>query len=528
MQQQAHGDARLGRSCEDRCPRRRSKSTSDPKVAKLRQDWRGAPQLHKLDVRRELRGQGLQHDLRDPLVLATHGIPIPFAPRNPQDKRSDVAVETITSVEFLGSAGDAFALGHSRGKVSFWRLAATSTKEKSPYDAWVLGSFRMCRKYDVLSLSAATASTQPREATETETAVAARGADLEEEVWLALSSGPVCVVVECSGAVSGPWVPPVCRAVLDHLPFLPRSDDEIFTVLLTRVGAVWRVLTVAEDGVLRVWELQKHRSKEACNEAVAATEDGWSQCLLWNLDIGDARQMRMSVLPAASPESRTLVAVARCDHLRLELLDLATGTKQGQAEQVWPQDAMPQTIVFDTLGFRALCSSLTSSGVAVSKVVAIGEHPLEDAARDGLAAAEGEADCPFSGVGRRLALALPVPAADVVIALVGLGGSHLLLEVWEGSDVFGGEERCGRACFRTRVPSTSVSSGLVAAGGCRLILLDPVALLTQGELRILEWSHLSPKLSPAEKAAEGGCRKSAAGGCLPLCNTCTSDGCSVQ
>eukprot|EP00971_Amphidinium_carterae_P337899 6474968-Amphidinium_carterae.1 len=64
---------------------RRSNAEGNPFVEKLRQDWRGAPQLRKLDVRQELRGQGLQHDLRDPLVLATHGIPVPFAPRSVQD-----------------------------------------------------------------------------------------------------------------------------------------------------------------------------------------------------------------------------------------------------------------------------------------------------------------------------------------------------------------------------------------------------------------------------------------------------------
>ncbi|CAE8636238.1 unnamed protein product, partial [Polarella glacialis] len=97
---------------------------------------------------------------------------------------------------------------------------------------------------------------------------------------------------------------------------------------------------------------------------------------------------------------------------------------------------------------------------------------------------------PLAGQGRVLRHVLAVPAAGVMVAIVNEGEtSRDALEVWESDAALGNEgpRRSTAPCFRTRLPSFQLNPRLVAAGGRRLCLLDPVAFMNQGELRILEW-----------------------------------------
>jgi len=227
------------------------------------------------------------------------------------------------------------------------------------------------------------------------------------------------------------------------------------------------------------------------------------------------------------------------------MLDLQTGGDVETIYEVWPivRNSMPQTVAYDRSlnGARpiALFSSITEAGDgALARVdLAVSTSPSLD--REGVAVPSSVAldyvsvlapaasavgvrsipsvtpprvspvVGPLAGPGRVLRQALAVPSAGVYVALVQEGDPMDVLEVWDRQAVLGDvasyedsehvEKRCTSsgsfkttAHFRARVPAFLGNSRFVAMGGRRLILLDPTAILSSGELRILEW-HARPR-----------------------------------
>lgn len=231
---------------------------------------------------------------------------------------------------------------------------------------------------------------------------------------------------------------------------------------------------------------------------------------MWQESIGDARQAVVALLGSTS----CFAAIARADRRSLQLFEADTGDLLETVHGVWPAGArsLPQSAAYDTCSQVAMFSSISESGDGALALVDLAEPPSSSGAEAaasppspsvaaaatsaprsllGLSPASRPArvaqiDGPLAGPGRVLRLALAVPAAGVVVAVVHEGDPSVLLEVWDKSAALE-SGRTGCARFRGRVPPFLSNPRLVAAGGRRLVLLDPAALRSRGDLRVLEW-----------------------------------------
>jgi len=467
--------------------------------------WRGAPVSFKLDLKKELRGQKLA-DLE------------------------------VMMVDFL--AGDeGLVLGHARGGVSIWELSVPDRKVKpSPLQlqAKVIGFFQACRKHDVQDIAVSPPATlQPAALL------------LGQSVWLSAAVGPNVYIWESSGSpqpgrpvsVLESWT---ARATLRHSHLFPQGHHAVWSVRFCHEHQF--AVTVGEDGVLRAWLF-------SCKDAGFEADKTPEGSLLWQRNVGDARQVVAAIIPSPGlqrskkdgtrPGSCPLVvAVARADHRSLDLLDAITGEAAATVADVWPSIAgsLPQAATYDTCGQLALFSSITETGDGVLSSVDIspqlqpspgpGSVSFYDLDEDQQSAggfrqameqsesSSGQRNAqspsrltrltssrtvgtplasprvsqvtgPLAGPGRVLRHAVAVQAAGVLLAIVNEGRPMDVLEVWEGSDAL--RDGTARACFRTRLPQFLANRRLIAAGGRRLVLLDPKAFLLQGELKVLEW-----------------------------------------
>jgi len=453
--------------------------------------WRGAPVSRRFNVRKELRRQKIE-DL-------------------------DVLI-----VEFL-AGGQGFVLGHSHGAVSTWELCqpmqgdTEADGSAAKPEALVTGVFQTSRKYDVQDLCVS-----PPPAAQPSALLLGRS------IWLASAVGQSAYVWESTGtkelgrptSVLYDWT---LRATLRHSRFMLAAHHAVWTVKLSDDCDNERyVVTVGEDCIFRAWSF--------------GGNDGLEGTLLWQHDVGDARQVVVAILPKAAPcrntadealppgakdaPRRNIAAVARADRRSLELFHLDTGEAMDTIAEVWPPVAgsLPQAASYDTCSFLALFSSITVDGDGALACVDLG--PLKDleamqsqwtpagsistsplvrpeatppASPPELVAPPplssprvAQVVGPLAGPGRLLRFAVSIPTAEVLLAVVHEGDSREVLEVWENHAALAGE-RVGCACFRGRVPPMLGNPRFLAVGGRRLLLFDPTAFRTQGELRILEW-----------------------------------------
>mmetsp|Transcript_158660 Transcript_158660/g.505038 ORF Transcript_158660/g.505038 Transcript_158660/m.505038 type:complete len:659 (-) Transcript_158660:369-2345(-) len=451
----------------------------------LQRAWRGSPTSMRLDVRAELRSQKLE-DL-------------------------DVLI-----VEFL--AGDsALALGHTKGAISIWQLGSFSDHAvgtpTAPLQALVMGVIQTTRRHDIQNLAVSPPpSAQP--------AVLLLGGS----VWLAAAVGTSAYVWESSGraeedrpaAALSTWE---LRATLRHGALFTASHHAVWSVRLSDTAiqgqgqdSMRRAVTVGEDGVFRAW----HFGGSA----------GLGGELLWQHDIGDARQAVVALLGVGG----CLAAITRADQRSLQLFHTDTGVLIETICGVWPsgRSSLPQSAAYDVCNHLAIFSSIDDCGDGALALVDLSDRAAA-AAAGSYAGPWGEADeasagCaaeaaggpwaasrvvpidgPLAGPGRVLRLALAVPAAGVVVAVVHEGDPSVMLEVWDKTAALEGHcaGRVASARFRGRVPQFLGNPRLVAAGGRRLVLLDPAALRTKGELRLLEWrpaAKASLAKSPSESS----------------------------
>jgi len=380
----------------------------------------------------------------------------------------------------------------------------------------VTGVFHTSRRHDVQDLAVSPPpAAQP--------AVLLMGGS----VWLAGAVGPAVYVWESAGlpkegrpeAALATWE---LRATLRHSSFFSASHHAVWSVRLgdgppPGKSDERRAVTVGEDGIFRAW----HFGGEA----------GLEGQVMWQHSIGDARQVVVALLGSAG----CFAAIARADQRSLQLFQADTGHLLETIHNVWPAGArsLPQSAAYDTCSQVAMFSSISESGDGALALVDLAESPCltrlktgsremphmssevrESSPRSVAHSSEGGAHAsppgpmidsreavspcsahsarvaqvegPLAGPGRVLRLALAVPAAGVVVAVVHEGDPSVLLEVWDKTAALE-SGRAGCARFRGRVPPFLSNPRLVAAGGRRLVLLDPAALRNRGDLRILEW-----------------------------------------
>jgi len=529
------GDA----SWQEHWPRGQCESSSSDKQPwravcalheRLWKDWRGGPASLRLNLREELR-------------------------------RQRIADLEVLLVQFL--AGDeAFALGHSNGAVSLWRLRSCIVDQDGmsppPPRAEVLGVFHTSRSHDVQDLSVWPSP------------VARPGAlKFGGSVWLAAAVGPTVYVWEsargnrsCAAVASGAGGkrsaacggkdPPDAlaewshRGALRHARFVADARHVVWSVRIGNCDQAdsCRAVTISEDFILRAWRFGAGRGDVGSH--------GLDGVMLWQCEAGDARQAVAMILPAppvpkpadflqySEPFGRGqgMVALARADQRSLQLLELETGVVVETVDNVWPSAAgsLPQAAAYDACGMAALFSSILESGDGTLAWVHLAalqaptaprlsnarQHCSSLPAGCGSSTSTGTAPLshasrrvsrvvgPLAGTGRVLRMALFVPAADILLAMVQDGSPTDVLEVWERRVAFGGHPQVGgggegddgeassrvgnggaggatAAHFRGRVPPFLGNPRLMAVGGRRVALLDPVAFLSTGELRILEW-----------------------------------------
>eukprot|EP00927_Polykrikos_kofoidii_P040006 TRINITY_DN34283_c0_g1_i1.p1 TRINITY_DN34283_c0_g1~~TRINITY_DN34283_c0_g1_i1.p1 ORF type:complete len:722 (-),score=93.09 TRINITY_DN34283_c0_g1_i1:182-2347(-) len=200
------------------------------------------------------------------------------------------------------------------------------------------------------------------------------------------------------------------RGTLRHSTLFASSHDSVWTVRLGNCGlpvaGCRRAVTISEDRILRSWSLASD------NIPADGCLDG---TLLWQYEVGNARQAVVCILPAVqtlsavtadasegsrlafftstvgssvncergdtegvhdlfaditsvdhapSLERTATVALARADNRTLELFNLETGVVLESIRDVWPSIAssLPQTASYDASGSLALFSSITSAG----------------------------------------------------------------------------------------------------------------------------------------------------------------------
>lgn len=486
--------------------------------------WRGAPVSVRLGVREELRHQ-------------------------------KIADLEVLMVEFLAGE-DAMVLGHSGGVISAWELYTsevqssfscmseskledrrlvfnpsdvrrifqeaqtpsrspsgvqeTRTPPPSPWSSGatqgltskVLGIFQTSRKHDIQDLCVS-----PSPASQPSALL------LGESIWLAAAVGPNAYIWESTGlperdrpaAALESWAH---RATLSHSKLFPAAHHAVMTVRL-RGGQTPHAVTVGEDGVLRAWSIG------GCN-------NGSEGSVLWQHDVGDSRQAVVALVASSSlyiPGNNpvgSIVAVARADERCLQLFHADTGEVVETVLDVWPaaSGSLPQAAAYDTGSPLALFSSITETGDGTLARVDL-KLPGVQEVRAAPEVAPATVCCSsasrvaqvvgtLAGHGRVLRVAVSVPAAHVLVAVVDEGNAAGVLEVWESLVALGNE--CGVPCFRRRVQHLLGNQRLVAVGGRRLIMLDPVAFSSRGELRVLEWRARPGGLGIATTRAEGAAR----------------------
>eukprot|EP00928_Gymnodinium_smaydae_P022010 TRINITY_DN18620_c0_g2_i1.p1 TRINITY_DN18620_c0_g2~~TRINITY_DN18620_c0_g2_i1.p1 ORF type:complete len:668 (+),score=67.78 TRINITY_DN18620_c0_g2_i1:38-2041(+) len=434
----------------------------------------------------------------------------------------------VLLVEFIAGE-EALALGHSHGVVSVWELVECDNATK-PLHARVLGVFHTTRSYDVQDLSVWPSPLSVPAALA-----------LGHSIWLAAAVGTTAFIWESTGSPSldspraslARWTN---RGALRHRSLFLSSHFVVWSVRLCHTdAAVCRAVTISEDRILRAWRFG----------GTSAGEPSLDGEVLWQCDVGDARQAAVALLPSPRADGNicdedkiarvsrqlycAIAAVARADQRSLELLDIETGTLLESIGGAWPPVAgsLPQTALYDTRDLVAAFSSITESGDGTMACVHIGDGEFlsRPSTFDGADATlvtsmstrstddhgttlvltpprVWRVQCPLAGVGRVLRQAIPMPVADAILAVVHEGDPLDLLEVWERKgalgehapntpdDVFGGEKIppvAASAQFRARVPPYVTNPRLMAVGGRRLALLDPTSFLNLGELRVLEW-----------------------------------------
>lgn len=457
----------------------------------VKRAWRGSPTTVKLNVQEELRSQRLE-DLE------------------------------VLLVEFI--AGDeGLALGHTKGAVSIWQIdEAAAFGDSSPASssfptpqARVAGVFKTSRRHDVQDLAVA-----PPAAAQPAALLAGRS------VWVAAAVGANAYVWECTGrACSGQPASAALttwelRATLRHTGHFSASHHGVFMVRITGspspcgegTEGTGCAATVGEDGVLRMWRF--------------GGDTGLEGEILWQHDVGDARQVVVCLLGRAGGE---ITAVARADQRTLQLFRTATGEALETIGDVWPNQmgCLPQSAAFDAGNNMALFSAITEGGhgslagvdltgfmhgsskrqtsmsmdmsapaghedqeVEVDPVARgaptgpLAEHEFSDHLGEPtkVRAIEG----PLARKGRVARMVVPVSAAGVLLAVVHEGEPSVLLEVWERSTALTGGHLANPS-YRGRAASLLCNQRLLAVGGRRVIVLDPSALKVQGILRVLEW-----------------------------------------
>lgn len=428
----------------------------------LQRAWRGSPVEHRMSLREELCSQQLQ-DL------------------------------DVMLVEFL--AGDeGFAFGHRKGCVSIWHLVPAEVAGQPP-QARVAGVFHTTKRYDVQDMAVS-----PPAAAQPTALLTGRS------IWLAAAVGASAYIWESGEASPNQPAATVLatwnlRATLRHSDHFTAEHHGVWTVRICdgvepnscREDASRRAITVSDDGFFRAWSFG----------GVAGLEGE----LLWQLHVGDCRQVSIALLGPAGG----IVALARADRRSLELFDSRDGVAVETFSDVWPQGAgfMPQTISYDTWSLWALGSSITTSGdgtLAFMDLAGCMPASLPAGVTKELPAEKKPSQCthqlegPLAGLGRVLALAVAVPAAGVLLAVVQQDHGKVVLEVWDRAAVL---EGCGLQSpfFRGRVPTLMGNRRLVAAGGRRLFLLDPSAVKSRGEIRLFEWRSRPPPRPSSPRAA---------------------------
>lgn len=459
---------------------------------RLQEAWCGSPVAFRLNVRQELRRQKLE-DL-------------------------DVLI-----VEFLAGE-EGLVLGHSRGAVSIWEIvpvvptSATATCSHScvggpspspALEARVTGVFQTSRRHDVQDLAVS-----PPPAAQPAALL------LGGSIFLAAAVGANAYIWESAGtpqagkdtAVLAAWE---LRATLRHSRLFPAPHHGVWSVRLCEgfvrgsdgaCGKPRRAATMGEDGVFRAW--------------LFGGNVGMEGQVIWQHSAGDARQVVTALLGAGGD----VAVVARADQRCLHLWDTASGKALETVCGAWPSGAgsLPQSAALDSGGSVAIFSSITDAGDGALTLVDLSEvgGPVADAMDDeGYSTDEpgwlGEGptpqqqmarpvlrvESPLAGPGRVLRLAIPVPVAGALVAVVYEGDASVVLEVWERDAALNGGPSSLGARFRGRVAPLFGNPRLVAVGGRRLVLLDPTTLRSQGELRLLEWR---PRPLAAAGTAGGG------------------------
>eukprot|EP00929_Paragymnodinium_shiwhaense_P098903 TRINITY_DN6042_c0_g1_i1.p1 TRINITY_DN6042_c0_g1~~TRINITY_DN6042_c0_g1_i1.p1 ORF type:complete len:734 (+),score=109.53 TRINITY_DN6042_c0_g1_i1:109-2310(+) len=419
------------------------------------------------------------------------------------------------------------------------------TSRSSSLNPRVLGVFHTVRSDDVEDLAVWPPAVSEPSATA-----------LGHSIWLAAAVGATAFVWQSAGDTTAAWETGrqvgfstraltqwKFRGALRHSRLFNTRHHFIVSVRLGTCAtgsAACNAVTISDDCWLRAWQF-------------GASEDGCADgTLIWQLAVGDARQAVVAILsrPPSADHIGDVLALARADRRTLQFYDYDSGKEAAQpVDGVWPRgsSSMPQAATYDTSGLKAFFSSITEAGNGALTCVDLASRLADAAAFDSdtavAAASEavaGSADVedgclskvlgPLSGKGRVLRMAVAVPPADAIVAVVqeSLAGPVDLMEVWEREKAFGEVQvaaasceplvcasplppGCGSegstpalpttACFRTKVPHAFANPRLVGVGGRRMILLDPSVVAMHGELRLLEWRHLKAPARGAKTAA---------------------------
>lgn len=509
--------------------------------------WRGSPSLHRLDIRAELQ----RHRLAD-----------------------------LDPLQVIFLTPDVLAIGHSKGAVSLWELVKldaendsrsfpdapspyghpvspppslgqlfpTDSQERSPVSstpstaslsklsspncptrcsAQVLGIFQTTTRFEVQDLTV-----YPPAAAEPAAVL------LGQDLWLAAAVGPHAFIWQCENDSLHPMDPSdkfknwSFRGTLSHSRYFSHNHHVVWSVRIGGgVGRQRQLITVGEDCLLRAWSV--------------GAGDKLEGELLWQQEVGDARQAVAEIMPWQTTRCGSAAVVARADTRTLQAFDMDSGRLLGVVDTVWPgvNNVLPQTATLDSSCLSGMFSSMTSDGDGLLKHI-----DLEPFVRQLQAQAQAEAVLRWdaerdstelktmAGDSRVPRLLLSVPAADILVAIVSECQRVEILEIWERRrilhqcmDSMGVQNGNGPRLYRGRGRSFWGNPKLMTVGGNSIVLLDPSLFTRKGELMLLEWRPKSKKvqLAPRPKPRRGplACFEGCAEGCT---KSASRSACSVM
>lgn len=267
------------------------------------------------------------------------------------------------------------------------------------------------------------------------------------------------------------------HGIVDHSIVFFSQRDEVRKVRIDcSVSSQQYVVTAGEDGVLRSWHLGSSCIGEDTN-------------LIWQQFVGDCRQVVFEILPLAIEPYRSVVLLARADIRSFQVVDTVTGSMLSVLRDVWPAvaESLPQSAAFDLWRPSALFCAITNEGNGVLSHVDLRPLLIEFDSPESLHMVEITGT--LAGSGRLLWAALPVPAVDMVVAIVNEGLRVETLEVWDWHSALDRSPCNGRSRCRCHVclGSHAGKHGLIAAAGLHVAVLNPDAFRHRGELLLLEW-----------------------------------------